>query len=163
MTRWIAAALAVLAATGCVPRGAPKQEQAEATASAAISEQALKKEISCKADRRLECSGAGCESVADDFLQVQLTYAPHEERGELCTFTYCRGVALVPTPGGDALSGLVLSAASGSTEPASKRPTIDYVLTVAPDLRTFVLAGVGGGRLSGYGGACVPVEPRPPQ
>jgi hypothetical protein len=115
--------------------------------------------IACKADRNLSCSGAGCESGQDDFLQVELTYDPSTARGSLCTFTYCREIAVMTPPGSrDATSGLVLSAASGSTPPASEEPTLDYALTIAPDLKTFALMSFAEGRFSGYGGACTTAE-----
>ncbi len=115
--------------------------------------------LACRADRTLDCGLQTCAADAEaGDLPVELSLNPATGRGELCTYTYCRGFTLLRAPGAPKSlprwSGFTLSQRSGSTGPGSDQPIIDYQLSVAPDGSAFVLVNVDDGRISGWAGPC---------
>jgi hypothetical protein len=146
--RWMIL-VAALAMAACSPPAANKAADPEAQKIAATPPPA--ESIACKADHDLECTAAGCQSNPNDYAQIHFDIDP-EGRGQLCA-PDCLPFLLQPAAGGgDKRSGWALTSAAGMA------PAADFLVSIAPDDKTFVLTRVSGGRLKGWAGAC---EPKP--
>lgn len=111
--------------------------------------------VACKANKMFSCGPSGCE-VEDhpSGLPVEFDLKGAEGQGYLCTYTYCRSFTLMGWRGRPKGTGLTWSSASGSTPPLDKTPEYDFHLTMAEDWKSFTLAGIGNGGVSGYTGQC---------
>lgn len=119
--------------------------------------------VSCKATHTVGCEGAACSSERPeegDNIDVGFELSTVSGRGNLCTYTYCRGFVLVPLPGDSLdealkkLSGFTLSERRGSTGDDLERPAIDYQLSVSEDRGRFFLGNLVGGGFAGWAGTC---------
>jgi hypothetical protein len=150
MRAWVFSGLiaAVLAAPALGQSGQPFARLAPAT-------QAGAPPVSCQATKLFSCGEKGCE-VEDHptGLPVQFELKGAEGKGYLCTYTYCRSFTLMGWRGRPKGTGLTWSSASGSTPPLDKTPDYDFHLTMAEDWKSFTLAGIGNGGVSGYTGQC---------
>src|SRR5690554_4979406 len=120
-------------------------------------------DVSCKATHNVTCDGAICHSEPpgeDETLPVSLALSTESGKGNLCTYSYCRGFVLVPFPGDtpeemlEKLSGFTLSERRGSAGEDLDRPGIDYQLSISADHRRFFLGNLHDGGVSGWAGAC---------
>src|SRR5688572_6937039 len=80
--------------------------------------------LECQATHTVSCEGVACRAEAPeegDPIYVGFQLSTVSGRGHLCTYTYCRGFVLVPSPGNTlddtlkTLSGFTLSDKRGST------------------------------------------------
>jgi hypothetical protein len=115
--------------------------------------------IRCRAEYQQICTDKRCR-LDTQAVAVELTFDRAIGSGELCTFTYCRGFVLLryrqAAPGGAVVSGLVVSAKSGSTKPRSERPEIGMLLTIDFASRRFGLTDGSARGMHGWFGACRP-------
>lgn len=112
--------------------------------------------LRCDADSNLNCSGATCEQIADEYAHVDLFLAPSEKDGTLCTFTYCRSFDWLPVLGDRSprrTFGPILSASSGSTEDEQDIPVVDFHLWISEDRTRFALLPLDAGRAA-WAGSC---------
>jgi hypothetical protein len=118
-------------------------------------------EIRCEATLDLSCGDEnGCASERHaQALPIAITYSPETRRGDLCTYTYCRGFELLAPPSApgqtrDGHSGFTLSEHAGSTPELQNRSVVDFQLTFAEDFSRFALVNVQDGGVGGWAGAC---------
>ncbi len=119
--------------------------------------------LECKATHGVDCQGVVCRAESPeegDSIFVGFELSTVSGRGNLCTYTYCRGFVLVPSPGNTldetlkTLSGFTLSDKRGSTGDDLELPAIDYQLSISEDRKQFFLGNLGGGGFRGWAGTC---------
>lgn len=119
--------------------------------------------LECKATHTLDCEGVVCRAEGPeegDSIFVGFQLSTVSGRGNLCTYTYCRGFVLVPSPGNTldetlkTLSGFTLSEKRGSTGDDLELPAIDYQLSISEDRKQFFLGNLRGGGFGGWAGTC---------
>lgn len=121
--------------------------------------------IRCAAKHMPDCDGAACrnersEESESDSIPVSFELSTVSGKGNLCTYTYCRGFMLVPLPGDSLdealkkLRGFTLSESRGSTLDELERPAIDYQLSISKDRRRFFLGNLVDGGFAGWAGTC---------
>ena len=119
--------------------------------------------LECQATHTVSCEGVACRAEAPeegDPIYVGFQLSTVSGRGHLCTYTYCRGFVLVPSPGNTlddtlkTLSGFTLSDKRGSTGDDLERPAVDYQLSISADRKQFFLGNLGDGGFRGWAGTC---------
>lgn len=114
------------------------------------------KTLYCRAESSLECAGAACQRVDDEYLHVELYLSPSEAGGNLCTSTYCRHFDWLPVlqDGSQRRTlGPILSESSGSTEDLINVPVVDYHLWISEDRGRFALLPIQPG-WAAWTGSC---------
>lgn len=115
----------------------------------------------CQAAYEAFCDAAGCKTTLDNGAPVAMSFTPAAGRGDFCTYTYCRPVAIqgALAPLGDsARMGVIVSGGRETPDGFAPGPEIEGVFTLSDKGDSFTILWPASGGATVWGGRCAKAE-----